>query len=293
MEVRRALGYHAPQDTEFTKSQKMKKNNRPNISGTALAAIFLGAFLLSAQPTQAAEEAAATKFLGVKITPKPGTHVMMKDVNIRSKPATSGKKLGRFERGTRVSVAGYTKSWLAVLQEGKPFGFVFAPITLPLIEGTLIKDIRKRAQTKDGIGCDYNIHFEGKSEMQDVPFETADYEVWFRCDVPHKGDKLTFPTIMFMTEGPFQMKRKGAFQISLDVLELEGGKYEEVLSTTMLYDRQKSEVRFDNINLKGFSSKPAKTKRPAADVPEALAAAVETVLATWTRKTLEAVAAKR
>lgn len=257
---------------------------------------ILLAILLLAGPALAAEKKKEEKkagppkitFMGVEVVDDPGLHMVTKDANVRAKPGTKAKKVSRFDKGTRIRSKGHLNAWLAVLgEDGKDLGFVYAPITMPLIDGMLSDDIRAQAQTSDGVVCDYNVHFEGKSLVDGVPFQTADYEVWFRCFLG--AEKLVFPTTMFLTEGPYQMTRKGPFQITLDVPQVAGDEYEELLSVTMLYDADKDEVRFEGVSIKDLAKKPKDAKRSAEDLPRVLATAVEMVLASWSKKTLGAI----
>ena len=120
--------------------------------------------LLAASPAPAQE-----KFLGVPVTPHEGTYKALKDVNVRAKPATSGKRVGGIKKGARVQAAGRSKDgvWLALTKDGKELGFVYAPLlrievavpvvfTQPLKPafGTYLvsRDVRVRAEprTKSG-----------------------------------------------------------------------------------------------------------------------------------------------
>ena len=235
-------------------------------------------------------EPETVKFLGLDITPQSGLYVATKDAIVRAKPGSSAAKVDAFDAGTQFHVKGAYKGWLAVAdEEGKDLGYVFAAIAMPLYDGTLADDIRSKGTTADGIKCDYNVHFEGKSPVQDAPFDTADYEVWFRCYLS-PGRKVTFPTNMFMTEGPYEMGHTGPYQITLDVRQVAGDEYEQTLSTTLLYDRDKGTVSFDGVTLDTLAQEPKVKTRKAATLPAVLGAAVEIVLQTWNRKTLETVA---
>ena len=94
---------------------------------------------------------------------------------------------------------------------------------------------------------------------------------------------------MFLTEGPFQYSRKGPFQVTLDVPQVAGAEYEETLSVTMLYHRNKGELRYDSASITKLASKPKEATRTASDLPGVLKAAVEMVLSSWSKKTLEVV----
>jgi len=51
-------------------------------------------------------ETAPKTFLGTKIKPKPGIYVVTKDVNVRAKPETKSKRVGRFRKGERITTVG-------------------------------------------------------------------------------------------------------------------------------------------------------------------------------------------
>ena len=128
--------------------------------GLAFGALVLALVLLPA-PRALAQET----FLGVPVSPHAGTYKALKDVNVRAKPATSGKRVGGLRKGELVQAAGRSKDgvWLALTKDGKELGFVYAPllrivIAAPVVftrpmtpaSGTYLvsKDVRVRANPK-------------------------------------------------------------------------------------------------------------------------------------------------
>ena len=121
-------------------------------------------------------------FLGMQIKPGTGIYLVTKDVNVRAKPMTGSKRVGGFKRGERIKVVGRAPgAWVAVRKSGKDFGFVYEPILLPLIDGTLDKDLTGRIEAKGSPVCDYRVRFEGKSVAEGQLFKFADYEVAWKC----------------------------------------------------------------------------------------------------------------
>ena len=70
------------------------------------------------------------------------------------------KRLGRLKAGIRVEAIGRVKGpWLLVRTNGDIKGFVFEPILMPVIDGTLTKPIKGDIANDDGRSCDYTIEF--------------------------------------------------------------------------------------------------------------------------------------
>ena len=257
----------------------------PNGGGTfrpLAAAVLLIA--LAVGPALAAEKKPPPKpmiFRGVKVKPLHGQYLVLKDVNIRARPKTKSKKMGSFKAGKRIDVvARAAGAWVAVREGGKDLGFVYDRILLPLIDGTLKKDLKGKTLVKGGASCQYRIRFEGKSQVEGQVFEIADYDVFWDCLDGKR--KVKFRTPMFITEAPYQLGTKRIFQISIDVLDIEGG-YDDIFSTTLLYDKDKNRVAFDSVSIKKFGQTPMIKEIPAKTVPQALRAAVIITLATWNK----------
>ena len=258
------------------------RRERKERGGIAAVAIWLLVFM-------GASAAAEDMFLGVPVTPLSGTYLVFKDVNVRGKPGTKAKRVGKLERGGRVEAIGKAQgAWLAVARNGEDLGFVFAPMLLPLIDGTLEAEIEGQAPLDKDRFCAYAIRFEGKSAVEDGLFETSDYEVTYRC--PGDGEDLEFSTYMFITEAPYQLSPNHVYQISIDVTDVSGG-YDEILSTVFLYEARRDRVIFDSVSLRAFRRSKASGERPASTVAEALTAAVELAPGVWSDKVWRALAA--
>ncbi len=246
----------------------------------ALALVFLA--VIGPENAAAAEKKSLT-FLGVKVKPITGTYIVLKDVSIRAKPKTKSKKLGSFKAGRRLHVVGQAKgAWVAVREKGKDVGFVYDRVLLPLIDGTLNRDLKGQASVKGkgGANCLYRISFDGKSAVEGHVFEIADYDVLWDCRIGSR--KVKFRTPMFITEAPFQMGPKRIFQISIDILDLDGG-YEEIFSTIVLFNLDKDRIVFDGVSIQKYGKIPPTKEASAKTVPEALEAAVKMALGAWNK----------
>ena len=218
-------------------------------------------------------------FMGVTVTPHSGLYLVLRDVNVRDKPKTESNKVRSLKAGRRIRVVAKAAGvWVAVREGGKDLGFVFGQFLMPVIEGKLDKDLKGKAAVPGGAACTYSIHFEGKSPVEGQLFEIADYDVLWDCR--RGGGKIKFRTPMFITEAPFQMGSKRIYQISIDILDLEGG-YEEVFSTTVLYDEDNAKITFDSISNKKFGQPPKTKEAPAKSVTEALTGAAGIALSAW------------
>lgn len=223
-------------------------------------------------------EAQQSTLLGVPIKPMNGVYLVVKDANVRTRPETKGKRLATIKKGTRVTVVGKSGNWMAVTKDGDDFGFIFASVLLPMIDGALDKSYSGRVPMKSSSPCSYSFRFRGKNVIEGEIFEFADYEIQYRCYRKGRPYRLLAP--MFMTEVPYRLTPAAVYQISIDVLEI-GNKYDEIFSTTFLYQRDRKRVVFDGVSEKKFGRKPEVTQRPAANVSEALIAAVEMAPSSW------------
>ena len=181
-----------------------------------LVILFAGIFFLGLiEPSQATEK---IRFKGVLIKPHISVYVVIKDVSIRSLPTTKSKRLGSFKSGQRIEVVGFADGlWVAVRKKGQDVGFVYKKFLLPLIDGTLTKDLRGEASTRKKLAtdCQFTIRFEGKSPVERQFFEIADYDILWECQ--HARKKIKFRTPMFITEAPYKLSQKRIFQITIDV----------------------------------------------------------------------------
>jgi len=246
------------------------RHARRCIRGGVLAALL---FVAGASPALSAEE----DFLGYPIDVSPGNYVVTKDVNVRAAPKTGSKRLGGLKVGDKVVARGRHQGWVAIEQDGKPFGFAYFKYLVPYIDGALGEPINGRASVRGG-QCDYEIAFDGKSRPDGSEFEFADYTATVGCEI--NGKELAFELFAFMTEGPYARGKDGIYQIGVDLLAI-AEDFDHVLSTIMLYDHGKGELAFDQITMEEFAGRPATSVVLAGTVPEALDAAVTMTLTTW------------
>lgn len=235
-----------------------------------------------------AASAAAETFKGAELKSESGFYLVVKDVIVRDKPANQGGRAGSLKEGERIEVFGRTTgNWLAVKKGDKRLGFVYAQGLLPLIDGAIDKDVTGKAAIGRGAQCLFTIHFEGRSELEGELLQTADYDVAYRCE--SAGKKFSFNGPMFITEGPYQASTKAVYQVSVDLLDIAEDP-DHVFSTVVFYDRDAGEVKLDTVSPPEFAGKAALTRKAAANVPEALAGAVEIALATWSDRVWDTLA---
>lgn len=226
----------------------------------------------------AAQSKTDITFLGQSVTPFVRTYVVTKDLNVRSEPDTSGKKVGSFRGGDRLKVVAKAKgSWLAVRADGKDFGFVYGPVLMPLIEAVVDTPLTGKADIGGG-SCSYRMVFEGESPIEGQMFNSVDYRAMLECRRDNKSFAFEMP--LFITEGPYNGGVKSVHQIGMDVLEL-AQEYERVFSTNLLYDVEKNEVRLDSVSVDKYLASGKTRSVPATDVSSALAAAVTLAVQSW------------
>ena len=254
----------------------------PLVQSKILLAIRLIAFVFTlwGGPGYAAE---GVKFKGVYVKPYNSTYIVIKDVNIRSLPETKSKRLGKYKSGRRIQVVGIAGgSWLAVRENNSDVGFVYKLFLLPLINGTLDQALTGVASSKrkPGTDCKYTISFEGKSPVEGQFFEIADYDIIWECTRAKK--KIMFRTPMFITEAPYKLSHKRIFQITVDVLDQDRG-YDEIFSTFILFDLEKSRVFYDGVSIKKYAYVSAAKEFPAKSIAQALKGAAVIALKRWNK----------
>jgi hypothetical protein len=238
----------------------------------------VAAVSLAAAPGARAESA----FLGVPIQPVEQTYVVLQDVHVRAEPSTKGSRVGTIKGNERVWVAGKTSGgWLAVARDGKNWGFIYTPQVMPLLDGSLDRELAGRVQVDDRTACEFRVRFEGRNEIEGEEFQSFDYEAAYACTID--GKKVEFAAPMFLTEAPYQLSQNAVYQIGVDLLELYHGA-SEVLSTVLLYDRDKDKVSLESVSVEEFRSPNPLREKAAGGVKEALAAAAEMALRAWNRK---------
>ena len=233
--------------------------------------------VLAANPARAEDRT----FLGQTVRAQEGVYLVTKGANVRAGPKTGAKKLGTVKAGTRVRVVGRAKGgagWMAITRDGKDYGFVYAPILLPMIDGTLEEPLSGRIVVKGRAPCRYSIDFQGRNTVDGEDYSYADYDVHFRCR--HKGKTFAFWAPMFMSEVPYRLTHKPVFQITIDLPEVENG-LDEVFSTGFDYLRDKGKVVLEGVSIKSLGRKAEVTEKDAAGIAQALTAAVEMAPGAW------------
>lgn len=285
-------------------SVKKKRNIRGGRSAGAL--LFPLVLALACSPAWAE---AAERFKGVTLDPASGSYLAAKDAPVldapRAGPASGGakskaakgkekpavpaapaKKIGELKKGEEVTVFGKSGAWLAVQRGGEKLGFVAAESLVPLLDGTLTKEIAG-AVSAGGYNCRYTIRFEGRTVVEIGSGRLADYSTAFACE--RGSTRFSFETPMFMSEIPHQGGPKPVYQIALDVLGVSPDP-DQAFSTILFYDRDKSEVALETAWPAEWLVKGKPSPRRVGDVAGALAAAAELTLSAWGPKPWEALA---
>ena len=221
-------------------------------------------------------------FLNTKVLPASGTYLVRKDANVRARPATKGRRVGRRARGEQVVVVGRAKGpWLAIRNEdGTDIGFIYQRTLIPIINGALENTLEGRLHTLGSQECRYVIKFEDKSPAEGQVFKFSDYRINWICEMA--GRSLKFNTPMFLTEGPYRETSKSIHQITIDTLGLSNS-IESVLSIHILWDRKKQHIKFDSISFKKFGQQPKLNNLKAETVRDALHAAVRIAASVWNK----------
>ncbi|NQV84579.1 MAG: SH3 domain-containing protein [Rhodospirillales bacterium] len=263
-------------------TETLNKNAPPPGFLVMVLVVLLAVVLFSVVPGTASA-AETVEFRGFKVEPYNGTYVVLNDVSIRAKPETKSERLGSYKAGRRIQVVGFAAgAWVAVREKGRDVGFVYAKVLLPLINGVLSRDLTGQILAKykgePDTDCRYTIRFEGKSAVEGQVFEIADYDIVWDCNRAKR--KIKFRTPMFITEAPYQLSQKRIFQITVDVVDLDGG-YDEILSTFVLFNMEKSLVIYDGVSIEKYGHPPATKNVAAKTLGQALKGAAEIALQTW------------
>ncbi|NVK17565.1 MAG: SH3 domain-containing protein [Methylocystaceae bacterium] len=250
--------------------------------------ITLGLIILS-QPVRAEIIFAPDQLVGPS-----GPHLVIRShVNVREKPANTGKKLGKLSKNDIVTVQGRAKGtqWLAVRREGENIGYVYAPSLTPMIDASLKDALSGQIDLseKDKPECSYQLTYEGRAIEEDISFVSSDYLVHFKCEMGF--DIFRFTAMMFMSEVPVDLGNQPIYQITLNLPEIATG-YEEFLSATALYRQAEDTVAMDAVSLKAYKEKDLKKSAEAKNVKQALKAALALQLDSFNVKAWEIIAGK-
>ena len=254
----------------------------PTITLILIYLLYNNLFILRPAWAQGKIEKDTFPFLNTRVLPASGTYLVIKDANVRARPATKGRRVGRRAQGERVIVVGRAKGpWLAIRNEdGKDIGFIYQKTLIPIINGALKNTLEGSLHTVDSQKCKYVVKFEDKTPAEGQIFKFSDYRINWVCEMA--GRSLKFNTPMFLTEGPYRGTSESIHQITIDTLGLSNN-IESVLSIHILWDRQKQNVKFDSITVKKFGQKPKLNNLKAETVREALHAAVLIAASVWNK----------
>ena len=226
--------------------------------------------------------------MDVELISMTGVFVVINDVNVRGGPDTKFKRVAGLKKGTRVRAIGKQEKggWVAVRKYGETLGFLVAKMLIAVVDGALDEQFTGSftSPNKDiGVACGYRFRFERKIKVEGGNFDTADYEVRFRC-ASSKGAS-TFYAHMFLTESPV-IERKGVHLIGLDVRSIGDG-FEEYLTTRYFYDPKTGKVTFNGHSLPRFATPPKPQAFETASIKDALQQTLEASVASWTPKAWE------
>lgn len=219
-----------------------------------------------------------------EVVPTVGEYVVTNDVNVRKGPGTKFKRIAGLLTGERVRAIGKSEEgdWMALSKDGETLGFVFMKMLAPVVDGTLDEQFfgsyMTQNATEDGVACDYRFRFERKVDVQGARFQTADYEIRFRC-ASQKG-ALIFYGHMFLTEGPVN-ERKGLHLVGLDVRSIGDG-LQQFLTTRYLYHPKSGKMTFKGHSLPRFAHPPKIQDFETKSVKDALKQALEATIDSWT-----------
>lgn len=244
--------------------------------------LLLFLILVAASPSFANEDEPLL-FLGQEITGVRTSYVVTRDVNVRAKPETGSKRVSGLKKGQQVVSPGRYQGWIAIENDGEPYGFAYFKYLLPFVDGALREDITGN-MTVGPRACDYTIAFAGKNKPDGEAFDFADYNVSVRCKEGPK--ELAFDLFAFMSEGPYARGKDTVHQIGIDLLAI-AEDYDRVLSTIILFDHEKQQIAFDQVTLPDYAQKPPVTQAEAEDVASAVEEAVRMTLAAWNDKVWE------
>lgn len=247
--------------------------------------------MFAAELAQAKKKKPAPEAKPATIVPEKAPYVILRDINVRDRPDTNSKRIGRFKRGALIQSTGRAKGtgWIQVRTSQNQMGFVYSKMAAPLIDGALKANIEGRVANPGKSTCRYTIEFEGKSRIAKELQRTADYTVPFECTAD--GAPLNFTATMFLTELPYKDTGPAVYQINVDLrnMPLEG---EDVLTVIALYSPEKAQTNFDTINDKTFASGAKIAPKSTARLDAALKAAVEIAHAAWGKAAWDQLKAK-
>jgi hypothetical protein len=243
---------------------------------------FLFLILLALLPEQVLAE---DPFIGIQLSPSSELYLVLKDVNVRAKPMTKSRRVGRLKKNERVIAIGKAKKtqWIAVKKGQKKIGFVYGKALLPIVDGSLIKPIINNIVPSMGDDitqwpCHYQIKFIGKAKIERGSQITSDYDLAMECDYKNKTIKIN--STMFLTELPYLENKQPIFQINVDLFDIPIGAG-DMFSTTLLYNSMKNKLVFDRVNKESLKSRKNVGERKVTGLRGVLIGAVEMAYQSW------------
>ena len=159
----------------------------------------------------------------------------LKELNVRNKPMTKSKRLGRIKRGERVEVLGRVgrTQWFAVNPDGKAKGFVYRKLLAPVLDGSIAEPIKGKLGYGAFPLCTYTLTFKKKESINNSLQVISNYLVNFSCQ---DGKRIfSFEVDMFLTELAYRYKKTYIFQVNLDIPNIRDETGERI-SVTNLYN---------------------------------------------------------
>lgn len=238
-----------------------------------------------AQDAQAPRGGETFQVMDHQVEPLTGLYRVIADVNVRAGPGTDFKRLLGLDQGDQVRAVGKPadKDWIVVNKDGETLGFVYAPVLTRVVDGELSEQFfgtRMVADKHGGVACDYRFRFDGKVPVEGAGFDTADYEIRFRC--ASAGGARIFYAHMYLTEGVVD-EQQGLHLIGLDVRSIGDGM-DEFLETRYHYHPKSGRVSFEGHSLPRFALPPAVLEFESASIKDALTRALEAAIDSWTEE---------
>ena len=220
------------------------------------------------------------KFLGHTLGDSASLYITLKDVNVRKAPSTKSGKVGIVRKGLRLVAVGRAKGtkWIGIKKNGKKFGFIYGTALTAVLDGKLNSSISGVLESKGKPTCNYTINFDAKHKVSGDPQITSDYSVRLSCII--KGKKVKFSATMFITELPYQRRKKNIFQVNLDLPGVVGDDG-EIVSVISLYNLKKRILAFEAITNSRAGEKISHHRNAVKSIPEILKAAVEFSYRNW------------
>ncbi len=217
--------------------------------------------------------------MGFEVMARTGTYRVTADANVRKGPGTNHERVAGVFEGDRIQSIGQADGspWVAISKDGETLGYIHNGVLKAVVDGTIGEEVRDRIVT-GSVACDYRLRFEGRTAVEGANFDTADYEMLFRC--ANAKQSTIFYGHMFLTEAPVDSSGKRHL-ISLDFRSIGDG-LEEYLTSTFYYDFTKGEMTFVGHSLPKYALPPDETQFKTSTTQSALIAALETAVSTWT-----------